>query len=295
MKLARVCKHVSEEGLSILTLLDRYTGMYEYVPEDLLLRKAQLYEKALAREIETLKKLKLVEVHPTRAAYRITFLGLDCLALLDLVKRDVLSHMGPPIGTGKESVLYLAKTPLGSVVTVKFYKIGRVSFKKVVRTRDYLVDQSSWLEASKTSAEREYRALSVLSKQTGLVPKVFGWSRHAVVMEYVEGVDLCDYRSAEDPEGILKRILLTLRVAYLGAGIVHADLSEYNVVISIRDSTETPYIIDWPQYLSREDPRAGERLKIDVATLLKFFKRRYGVLLDLESAVKYVKGLLDGI
>ncbi|MCX8184920.1 MAG: RIO1 family regulatory kinase/ATPase [Sulfolobales archaeon] len=295
MKLARVCKHVSRCGLSILALLDRYVSVYEYVPEELLFRKTRLHEKSFAEEIENLRKLKLVETHPTRAAHRLTFLGLDCLALLDLVERDVISHIGPPIGTGKESVLHLAKTPSGDVVVVKFYKIGRISFKKVVRSRDYLVNQPSWLEASKVSAEREYRALSILSKQTELVPKAFGWSRHTVVMEIIEGVDLCDYRDARDPENILKLILTALRVAYLNAGIVHADLSEYNVVVSLRGPTELPYIIDWPQYLHREDPRSEGYLRNDVSNLLKFFKRRYGVVIDLERAVGYVKGLFNGI
>ncbi|MEM0065734.1 MAG: RIO1 family regulatory kinase/ATPase [Sulfolobales archaeon] len=295
LKLARTCKDISKVGLSILSILDEYLDVFEYVPEELVFKKVRIPEKTFAREISTLRTKKLVESHSTRAAYRLTFLGLDCLALLELVEKGVVTHVGPSIGTGKESVLYLAKTSTNEIAVVKFYKIGRVSFKKVVRYRGYLTDQPSWLEASKLAAEREYRALLLLSKHTNLIPKVWGWSKHAVVMEYIDGEDLYRYRNARDPKSILNLILTTMRSAYLNAGIVHADLSEYNIVVSVRDSSEIPYIIDWPQYVSREDPLAEEYLTRDVSNLLKFFKRRYGVSLDLEKAVGYVKGLVDGI
>ncbi|MEM2207490.1 MAG: RIO1 family regulatory kinase/ATPase [Sulfolobales archaeon] len=295
LKLAGVCKDISKTGLSILSVLDENLGVFEYVPEELLFRKTRIPEKNFAREISALRMKKLVEGHLTRAAYRLMFLGLDCLALLELVEKGVVTHVGPSIGTGKESVLYLAKTPTSEIAVVKFYKIGRVSFKKVVRYRGYLTDQPSWLKASKLAAEREYRALSLLSKHTSLTPRVWGWSKHAVVMEFVDGEDLYRYRNAKDPENMLDLILTTMRTAYLNTGIVHADLSEYNIVVSVRDSNEIPYIIDWPQYVNREDPLAEEYLRKDIGNLLKFFKRRYGVSLDLEKAIRYVKGLVNGI
>ncbi|MEM1623204.1 MAG: RIO1 family regulatory kinase/ATPase [Sulfolobales archaeon] len=295
LRLARTCKNISKEGLSILSTLDENLSVFEYVPEELVFKKTRIPEKTFAREISTLRTMKLVESHPTRAAYRLTYLGLDCLALLELVEKGVVTHVGPSIGMGKESVLYLAKTPTNEVAVIKFYKIGRVSFKKVVRYRGYLTDQPSWLEASKLAAEREYKALLLLSKYTNLIPKVWGWSKHAVVMEFIDGEDLYKYKNARDPKGVLNLILATMRSAYLYAGIVHADLSEYNIVVSVKDSNEIPYIIDWPQYVSREDPLAEKYLMRDLSNMLKFFKRKYGVSLDLEKVVGYVKGLVDGI
>ena len=295
LKLARTCRSVSKEGVAILLALDRYLESFEYVPEDSLFRRSSLPEKVFAREVEALRKLRLVERHPTVASYRLTFLGLDCLALLSLVREDVLTHIGPLIGTGKESVLYLARRPGGELVTLKLYKIGRVSFKKVVRSRGYVVDRGSWLVASKAAAEREYKALLSLRNYTELVPRAWGWNRHAVVMDYIEGEDLYEYDDAVDPEGMLRLILATLRAAYLGAGIVHADLSEYNIVVARGVSAEVPYIIDWPQYVSAQDPRADDYLLRDIGTIARFFRRKYGVHLELGDAVKYVKGLIDGV
>lgn len=295
LKLARICGHISREGLLILSVLDRHLDAFEYLPEELLFRKTRIPEKTFVSEVINLRRSKLVESHPTRSAYRLTFLGLDCLALLGLVQRGMITHIGPLVGTGKESVLYLAKTAASEVVVIKLYKIGRVSFKKVARHRPHLADQPSWLKASKLAAEREREALSLLSKHTNLVPRFVGQDRHAVVMEYIEGKDLYEYEDAKDPENILSLILATMRSAYLSAGIVHADLSEYNIVVSVRGSSEVPYIIDWPQYVKREDPLAEDYLRRDVDTLLRFFKRKYDVSLDLGNADRYVKGLTDGI
>lgn len=294
-RLARTCKQLDDCGIDILSVLDRYLGRFEYVPEELLFKKSHLNEKVFARELEKLRKLKLVEKHPSMTTYRLTYLGLDCLAIIDLVKKGVVTHIGPLVGTGKESVLYLAKVAGDTTAVIKLYKIGRVSFKKVVRYRGYVIDQPSWLEASKIAAEREYKVLISLMKYTDLVPKVWGWNRHAVVMEYIEGVDLYRYRNARDPQGMLNYILMTLRDAYIHVGIVHSDLSEYNIIVSIRNSIEVPYIIDWPQYVSKEDPLADEYLRRDLSTIARFFKRRYGVTLELEKAVSYVKGLTNGI
>lgn len=294
-KLASICRQLDDDGLSILSVLDSYLSKFEYVPEEFLFKKSRINEKVFVRELEKLRKLKLVERHPSMTAYRMTYLGLDCLAIINLVKKGLVTHIGPLVGTGKESVLYLAKVAGDNIAVIKLYKIGRVSFKKVVKHRGYVVDQPSWLEASKTAAEREYKILTSLMRYTSLVPKVWGWNRHAVVMEYIKGVDLYRYKNAKDPQSMLSLILTTLRDAYIHVGIVHSDLSEYNIIVSLRNSIEVPYIIDWPQYVSKEDPVADEYLRRDLFTITKFFKRRYGIFLELEKAVSYVKGLTNGI
>ncbi len=258
---------------------------------EIIERRVRGNPKELGRRLTKLNKLKVIVRETVRGvSYRLTYLGLDCLALNTLVGKDIISHLGSEIGMGKESVIYLAKDSSGRILTIKFYKIGRVSFQKVVKVRSYLVDQHNWLLRSKVAAEREYKALKELANHTPYVPKVFGWNRHAVVMEYVSGIELYRYREALDPEGILAKILHALRAAYLNLGIVHGDLSEYNVLVSIKGSEEHPYIIDWPQYVYKDDPQSKDLLERDVTYVVRFFKRRYGVETPVDRAIAYVKG-----
>ena len=68
-------------------------------------------------------------------------------------------------------------------------------------------------------------------------------------MEYVPG-PLLNKITLADPEDGLRLILDEVGRA-LGQGIIHADLSEFNIMIA--DSG--PMIIDWPQAVDASHPQ----------------------------------------
>ncbi len=292
--LARIYKSLENVDFKILSILDSLLDKFEYVPLEVIERRCNLNPKELSRRLDKLHRLRTVRRSTSpKIGYKLTYLGLDCLALHALARKDIIAFLGSKIGMGKESEIYLAKTPDNKLVAVKFYKIGRISFQKVKRVRSYVVDESNWLIRSKIAAEREFNALRDLVKYTDYVPNVWGWNRHAVVIDYIEGIELYRYRDAFDPLGMLTKIMTVIREAYLKLGIVHGDLSEYNIIVHIRNNIETPYIIDWPQYIYRDDPQSLIHLKRDVEYIIKFFKRRYRTSLDYEVALKYVMGEID--
>ncbi len=291
MELALLYKGLDRDCFTVLKILDSMLGKYEYVPLEIIERKSKLPPKVLARVLTKLNKIKaIIRTLTPKTGYRLTYIGLDLLALYSLSNAGVIAYLGTKVGMGKESEIYIAKNPEGQLLAVKFYKIGRVSFQKVKRVRSYLVDEANWMIRSKVTAEREYKALKDLIKFTPYVPKTYGWNRHAVVLSYISGIELYRYKVAIDPKGLLEKILSALREAYLHVGIVHGDLSEYNIVVSMEGDNEVPYIIDWPQYVYRDDPNHEALLRRDVEYVLKFFKRRYRVNIDVERAIKYVRG-----
>ncbi len=291
MELALIYRRLRNDDFRVLRVLDSLLGRYEYVPLEIIERRSSLPPLRLTRALDRLSKVKAIVRKPTpKVSYRITYVGLDLLAVYSLSRKDAIAFLGTRIGTGKESEIYVAKDSSGRLLAVKFYKIGRVSFQKVKRVRQYLVDEPNWMIRSKIAAEREFKALKDLSRYTRFVPKVYAWDRHAVVMDYIKGIELYRYKVAINPKSMLLKILEVVREAYLKVGIVHGDLSEYNIVVSIEGNEEVPYIIDWPQYIYREDPQHEAYLRRDVEQLLKFFKRRYHITIDVERAVKYVKG-----
>jgi len=292
MLLAEIYRQLDNTDFKILSLFERLLNRYEYIPLDIIERRINLPPRELASKLRKLHKLKVIKRSLTPFhGYRLTYLGLDCIALRDLVRKDIIAYLGDKIGMGKESEIYIAKDKEGNLLAVKFYKIGRISFQKVARVRSYLTDERNWMIRSMVAAEREFKALKDLINHTPYVPKVRGWSKHAVVIDYVEGIELYRYKDARDPESILKRILHALRAAFINLGIVHGDLSEYNVLVEVKE--EIPYIIDWPQYLYKDDPAHEMYLKRDVGYIVKFFKRKYGVNIDSNEALKYVKGVIN--
>jgi len=292
MLLAEIYRQLDSTDFKILSLFERLLNKYEYIPLDIIERRIILPPRELANKLRKLHKLKVIKRSLTPFhGYRLTYLGLDCIALRDLVRKDIIAYLGDKIGMGKESEIYIAKDKEGNLLAVKFYKIGRISFQKVAKVRSYLTDERNWMIRSMVAAEREFKALKDLINHTPYVPKVRGWSKHAVVIDYIEGIELYRYKDARDPESILKRILHALRAAFINLGVIHGDLSEYNVLVEVKE--EIPYIIDWPQYLYKDDPAHEMYLKRDVEYIVKFFKRKYGVNIDGDEALKYVKGVIN--
>lgn len=294
MLLAEIYKELDYIDKRILLLLDKLLIRYEYVPLSVIEGSINVPPRELALRLGRLSEMKLIKRSLTsRTGYRLTFLGLDCLALDDLVRDGVIAYLGSSIGMGKESEVYIAKSSKEALLAVKFYRIGKASFQKVSRVRQYLTNERSWLIRSKLAAEREYSVLSELPRYTENVPRAYGWSRHAVVMSFINGVELYRCRELRKPTEVLYGIFNALRAAFIHLGIVHSDLSEYNVVVSIVD--EVPYIIDWPQYVYRDNPLHLEYLKRDVLYVIKFFKRRYGVSIDVGKALRFVKGEVNEV
>jgi RIO kinase 2 len=294
VQLALTYKKLVSRDFRILAVIEREMSRYEYVPLEVIERRLRLPSTHVAAGLQKLNKLKLVQRRLGEyVGYRLTYMGLDMLALHSLVERGVLQALGDKLGVGKESDVYSGLTPSGQRVIVKFHRVGKTSFHQLVRVRHYAASRrfSNWFEIAKVSGQREYRVLEELHRVGALVPRPISYSRHVVVAEYIDGVELYMYREPIDPEAMLHRILETLRKAYLDVGVVHGDLSEYNILVRVSDEgEEEPYIIDWPQYVEKEHPSAMQLLRRDVEYVARFFRKRYGVETDVERAIKYVTG-----
>ena len=294
--IALTYKKLVDRDFKVLSIIEREMTRYEYVPIEIIERRAKMPSTHVAMVLRKLNMLKLVKRRLGEyLGYRLTYLGLDMLALRSLVERGILHALGDKLGVGKESDVYSGLTPSGERVIVKFHRVGRTSFQRVVRVRHYAATKpyASWYELAKIAGQREYHALEELYRVGALVPRPLGYSRHVVVTEFIEGVELYLYENAADPEKMLKDVLDTLRKAYLEVGIVHGDLSEYNVLVAVIGDEEKPYIIDWPQYVEREHPAAEQLLRRDVEYIAKFFRKKYKISIDSEKALKFVRGELE--
>jgi RIO kinase 2 len=220
--------------------------------------------------------------------YTLNYAGYDCLAINGLVKANVLEAFGKSLGVGKEADVYDALNPSGERIAVKFHRLGRISFRQTIRKRSYSTKRSAgWLYQSRLAAEREYEALQILFPHRIAVPEPISQNRHVVAMGMIEGAELAEYKEIPKSEKILGEILRNTRGAYLKAGIIHADLSEYNVILK---PDRHILIIDWPQYVTKEHPNAEELLTRDVQNILQYFKRKHKVDANLKETIEYVTG-----
>ena len=115
------------------------------------------------------------------------------------------------------------------------------------------------------------------------IPKPIDHNRHAIVMAIARGSLLVKTKLLE-PEWFLDEILRQVKITY-SLGIIHADLSEYNIFVDM-DNVE---FIDWPQYVTPDHPHADELLERDVSNMLTYFKRKYDIKKDIGEAIDDIK------
>jgi RIO kinase 2 len=119
------------------------------------------------------------------------------------------------------------------------------------------------------------------------VPEPISQNRHVIAMGMIEGAELSKYKEILKPEKILKEILRNVRKAYLKAHVIHADLSEYNIILKPDGHI---LIIDWPQYVMTNHANAEDLLERDLKNILTFFNRKFTVKVVAKEACDYVIG-----
>ena len=268
---------------SILLALERGMKRYAWVPLEYLKTATKLSESEINYRLSRLMEWGMVRFNPVPYdGYALVFGGYDTLALATLTQKGTISALGTLIGEGKESVVYDA-LGLGPVV-IKFHRVGGRSFSSARLNREYMEDgHCPWLIASRKSAEREYEALKALHPKVS-VPLPIAQNRHTVVMSLINGpiLNRCNVAS---PDEFLDEILENVRIAYQ-AGIIHSDLSEYNILVEDGKCI----LIDWPQWIGTDHPNAEAIVGRDIDNILAFFKRKYQLKRDREVALQWVTG-----
>jgi len=285
----QVFRKLENKDLRVLQAIETAMSRHEFVPKEQI---AKFTKFDLARDtdfiLNHLSRLGLI--YQRRGAYTgftLNYAGYDCLAINALAKANVLEAFGKSLGVGKEADVYGALAPKNKQVAVKFQRLGRISFRQTQRKRGYTKEHAGWLFQSRLAAEKEIDALRILYSRGVAVPEPISQNRHVIVMGMIEGTMLAELRTIRKPERTLKEILRNIRKAYLKAGLIHADLSEYNIIIK---PDAHILIIDWPQYITKEHPNAELLLARDIKNTLQYFSRKRMLKVRVNEALDYVTG-----
>ncbi|MGC8542347.1 MAG: RIO1 family regulatory kinase/ATPase [Vulcanisaeta sp.] len=281
--------------LRVLRVIEIGHRKFEFVPFDIIVDWSGKSEELVGKSLKKLNALGMViRYRGNYTGYRLTFTGYDALALHTLAKRGIVEKLSPtPIGVGKESDVYAGDVIGGGKVVLKFHRLGRTSFRQIRRFRAWIGERRhiTWLYESRLSAHTEYKAL-VLAYNAGLnVPRPITVNRHTVVMNYVNGAQLSEIDEIDDPEDTYWTIIEDVKRLFSDVGIVHGDLSEFNIMINIDDGR--PYIIDWPQWIPRNAFGALDALRRDINNVSRYFMRKFGLDLDVDEVYSYVVGNVE--
>ncbi|OQD70245.1 hypothetical protein PENDEC_c025G04839 [Penicillium decumbens] len=215
------------------------------------------------------------------------------MILLQMINRGLVSEIHGCLSTGKEANVYHAmsipdeddSTPIHRAI--KVYKTSILVFKD----RDKYVtgefrfrqgyNKSNNRAMVKVWAEKEMRNLRRIHAAGIPSPEPIQLRLHVLVMGFIgssKGVPaprLKDVTIADDePEArwrsLYFELLGCMRVMYQVCRLVHADLSEYNILYH----KKRLYIIDVSQSVEHDHPRSLEFLRMDIKNVSDFFRRK---------------------
>ena len=183
---AKVLRYMTRDEFRVLTAVEMGMKNHDLVPTTLIARICGL--KNAYRLIANLHKNKLI-YHESKVydGFRLTSMGYDYLALKTLVNRGLISGIGSRIGVGKESDIYEVINAQGERMVLKVHRLGRVCFRAIKKTRDYLLHRTaaSWLYMARLAATREFAYMKALYEHGFPTPEPIDFNRHCVLMSLV--------------------------------------------------------------------------------------------------------------
>ena len=225
--------------------------------------------------------------------------------LYKFTKRGIIKALGGPVSRGKEAVVFHALGASDQELAIKVYKVSTSNFNAML---DYMIGDPRFehIKRDRRSvifawARKELKNLKRAFDAGVPVPEPIACNNNVLVMEFIGAEGIAAPRLRDIPIEILQRDfelneLLTCIVGYLKslykkANLVHADLSEFNILMRgyMENELEVePVLIDMGQSLLLSHPNADEFLRRDVGNIVFFFNR-LGLKCSEEEIIREIK------
>ncbi|XP_059419736.1 serine/threonine-protein kinase RIO1 [Carassius carassius] len=218
------------------------------------------------------------------------------MILFKMLSRGVFSEINGCISTGKEANVYHATTAKGESRAIKIYKTSILLFKD----RDKYVSgefrfrhgycKGNPRKMVRTWAEKEMRNLIRLQTAQIPCPEPIMLRSHVLVMSFIGRDDmpapllknavLSESKSRE----LYLQIIQDMRIMYNEARLVHADLSEFNILYNNGDA----FIIDVSQSVEHDHPHALEFLRKDCSNVNDFFQKHDVAVMTVRELFEFI-------
>ncbi|KAF8895493.1 atypical/RIO/RIO1 protein kinase [Infundibulicybe gibba] len=219
------------------------------------------------------------------------------IILFKMIGRGVIHEVNGCVSTGKEANVYHALTPASSHLALKIYKTSILVFKD----RDkYVTGEHRFRRGySKHNprkmvrlwAEKEMRNLKRLVSAGIRCPSPLEVRENVLVMDFIgdkEGWASPRLKDAQftvsESEALYVELVLIVRKMFHQCKLVHADLSEYNILFHEGHL----WIIDVSQSVEQDHPSAFDFLRNDLKNVEEFFGRLGVTCLGLRRCFDFV-------
>ncbi len=268
-------------------------------------------EKWLEREEKPLPKGKRKNKDYRDRKTELSVLDIPTLEILyKFRKRGLLKALGGPISSGKEAVVFHAIGAKEEELAIKMYKVSTSNFNVML---DYIIGDPRFenIKRDRRSivsawARKELKNLKRAFDAGVEVPRPIAIDKNVLIMEFIGRDGVAAPRLRDVPVDILKtdfeleelllRIISYIRIMYEKGRMVHADLSEFNILMKGYVEREfegadveiEPVIIDMGQATLLQHPNADAFLIRDVRNIVTFFNK-LGLDCSFNEMIRLIK------
>jgi RIO kinase 1 len=213
--------------------------------------------------------------------------------LFKLTSENHFEKLQSPVSIGKEANVFTAKTLDGKDVIAKIYRLESCNFNKMF---DYIRTDSRFENLKRqrrkvifTWVMREYQNL-LKAREAGInVPKPITVKHHILILELIgDQTPAPKLKDVHADKELVDKIIASMK-KLCQAGLVHGDLSEYNILVH----NNTPYFIDFSQGTTKRDPNYDEYWQRDIKNLSKFFTNKCRYKISEEELAKRIGYSVD--
>ncbi len=221
-------------------------------------------------------------------------------ALQPLIDDGIIDEVIRPLKSGKEATVYLVRSGAHTRCAKVYRNMAQRSFQRRARYQEGRKVRGSRQARAMAKSTRfgrkeqeaewknaEVDALYQLTAAGVRVPQPFGYFNDVLIMELVTDAGglpaprLGELTLTADIARTYHRFLIAQVVRMLSIGLIHGDLSEFNVLVG----TDGPVIIDLPQAVNAAGNNGAlEMLERDVNNLRSTLGRAAPELLETEFA-----------
>lgn len=212
-----------------------------------------------------------------------------------LMRKKVIDRIDGVVKAGKEARIYWAEDPKGVELAIKIYYTSTAEFRRGMlkyiegdpRFRRVRRDPRSIIY---TWTQKEFKNLKLAERAGVNAPRTIAFYRNILVMRFIgkDGVPAPMLRETvlEDPEAFYKQLMKEIRLLYIKAGLIHGDLSEYNIMVWENE----PVIFDVSQAVLKAHPMSDEFLGRDIKNVNFYFGKLGVDVVEAETMEQWIKG-----
>lgn len=203
---------------------------------------------------------------------------LTIQGILKLFKKGVFDELHGVVNAGKEARVYWATDSQGNELAIKIYYTHTADFRKGMMK--YIQGDPRFKRVRKnprsivyTWCQKEFSNLQLCEEAGINAPRPIDFYHNILAMTFIgeNGVPAPLLRNIDPskPELFYNQVLNQVQLLWQKAGLVHGDLSEYNIMVY----KEKPIIFDVSQAMLTFHPIAEILIERDIQNLNYYFKK----------------------